>query len=224
MKENDTKHKYSTYLIFILFIAGGFTGAIGLTSRDIDDVCYLNDSFLYKYNGVWTCSKNLTFEEDLRFPVSSILVRGASNVPDYEMLQNNTYVLAFSSSIMEQAFLILQLPHGRNPISPLEFHFHWTGKKALTGNVTFCLEFTCANIDEAFTNTTIKCVNDEFDGVYKHQMTNYITVNGVYNRSAMCATRVYRDPTNSTDTYNADALLLEVDVHYNSTGFGMVEQ
>ena len=52
-------HKYSTYTVFFFFfiLLVGFVWS--LESSDLDEVCNQNNSFFFRYNGVWGCA-NIT--------------------------------------------------------------------------------------------------------------------------------------------------------------------
>jgi len=117
---------------------------------------------------------------------------------------------------MEQSFISFQLPHIRINSSDLLLHFHWSPAASThTGNVTFCAEFTCTNINGIYQPTNISCIIDAADGTaYKHQMTDEIRVVNNLNYSAMCNFRLFRNASDARDTFDADAYLLEFDIHY----------
>jgi len=155
-------------------------------------------------------------EEDLRFPAGIILVTGASNTPDWETFIGNTQILAFSSSTMEQAFLSAQLPHSWKEGTNIEPHFHWSPSTTDTGNVTWCLEYTWANIDDVFPVVDYACVNQQASGtVGTHQLAYDISLDGTDKTySSMLSVRLFRNVTAPDDTFTGDAGLLEFDIHY----------
>jgi len=56
-------HKYSSYvLIFLLFLFGIASALAYLDSSDLDDICNVDTSFLYRNSGTWMCA-NLTDTE-----------------------------------------------------------------------------------------------------------------------------------------------------------------
>ena len=157
--------------------------------------------------------------DDLRFPVNVVEIRGESNVPE-----ETNDGLAFDYNHMEQAFFIAQLPHNRKDDSDLHGHYHWKTSDNLTGDVVWCLEYRIANINEEFSNYKNKCVVDSsLENLKTHLMTNQILVNGTnITASAIVDSRIYRNATDSRDTYPSDAYLLEFDFHYNIDKLGEV--
>lgn len=182
-------------------------------------IAYLTQAKV-NYNYVKIEEINELKYEDLRFPATTARILGASNIPDFEVLKNNTYTLAFSPTTMEQAFLTMQFPHNRISNTTILPHFHWTTKTAGVGNVTWCLEYTCANVNGVLPFTETRCVTDLVEEPFKHQMTEMIHINNTFTESAMCGIRIYRDATNINDTFTQDALLLEFDIHYISKQIG----
>jgi len=157
--------------------------------------------------------------EDLRFQ-SSLIRRGVATAqPQYASFIGGTEILQFSATINQEAFIDVQLPHNRIDNSPLNPHFHWTPTNTNKGFVQWCIEYTCANKEDYFPETKIKCETDKSDGINnKHQITEYIggnlTINNNLTSSAMCSMRIFRNATSISDNYTGLANLLEFDIHY----------
>ena len=196
---------------------------VNVTNLQTDDILIYNStSSLWENKNPYT---NVTIkgdfvletavEDDLRFPVNDIATKGASNIPEFETFKGGTLSLAFDDNTMEQGYVSIQFPHSRKMGTSVEPHFHWSQTGIGTGNVTWCIEYTWANINEIFPDTTTRCVNDYADGTaYKHLMTDMIVIDGTNKTgSGMMNLRLYRDATNSTDTLSEDAYLLEFDIH-----------
>ena len=49
-----------------------------IESSDIDETCNKDNNMLIRQNGTWLCTDDAETEEDLRFPIFSIGLRGAS--------------------------------------------------------------------------------------------------------------------------------------------------
>lgn len=206
-------------LLSILMLQTG-SGAIYFIEHDL-----FNNGFNSTINSNLTINGSLTIsgvEDDLRFPVENIKTTGASNVPDYSVFLNNTYTLRFDSGTDEQGFITIQLPHSYQAGTNIDAHFHWTPTTTDTGNVTWCIEYTWANIDSTFGGTSIQCSSDPADGTaFKHQMTPQIELDGTgKGLSSMIVARIYRDANAGSDTYAADAALLEFDIHYIKNKMG----
>ena len=161
------------------------------------------------------------YDEDLRFPVSAIKVTGSSNLPSFGSFIGKTQILYFSPSSIEQAFVTAQFPHAKIDNSTIMPHFHWTFvDEQASGDVVWCMEYTCANIDFIFPLTNISCVIDTAQAPLQHHITDMIHIKNTFNLSAMCAIRIFRNATNPLDTFNADAGLLEYDIHYLNIFYG----
>lgn len=218
------EHKYSTYtLIGIITIIIGAYAIAELDTSDLDEICNKEGDMITRYNNQWVCSSDVTLTEDLRFPIEQIGVRGVTNKPDYEIFMNNTQALAFDDTTMEQAFITMQLPHGRVENSTLKAHWHWASNgQSPNGNVVWCLEISCANINEVFGDTIIRCVTDEAGLQYKHMITEQINLTNTLDISSVCLIRIYRDATNGNDNMSGDASLFEFDLHYKAKNVGEV--
>jgi len=114
----------------------------------------------------------------------------------------------------------MQTPHTRIDNSTLYPHFHWTYKTAGAGNVVWCMEYSCSSVDTIFPTTSTKCITQTANGLLKHHMTDMIHLENNLTASSMCSMRLYRNATNTNDTFTQDALLLEFDVHYLSYQIG----
>lgn len=170
-------------------------------------------------NATWEKDGFLTLEgdargyDDLRFPSNIIKVQGASNTPEFKQFRNTTYELAFDPITMEQGFLTMQFPHTRASNTTIQPHFHWSPEDTDTGYVTWCLDYTCANVGDNMPFITNRCINDTASGTaFDHQMTDMIHITNTLEESAICSIRLYRDAP--ADNYTGDAYLLEFDVHY----------
>ena len=165
---------------------------------------------------------NVTYREDLRFPVTSIKVLGSSNLPKWNTLIDGVLALEFSPTTMEQAYAIAQMPHARTSNSLLSPHFHWTyyDEEQVWGDVVWCMEYSCANIDITFPNTNTLCVVDSSKSPLLHHMTDMINITNTLNESAICSIRIFRNATSPLDTLETGALLLEYDIHYENIFYG----
>ena len=180
-----------------------------------------NPEIIYVDNVI--VNDDVTLYDDLRFPANILKIQGASNIPEFTEFRHHTYELAFDATTDEQVFLSMQLPHARRTNSTLYPHFHWSPSTTDSGYVTWCAEWTCANVEALMPEPTIHCVNDtSSEIIYQHQMTPMIIFENNLSESAMCSFRLYRDA--GADTYPADAWLLEFDIHYEIGKLGEDEE
>ena len=146
-------HKYSTYLVLIVFFVFAiWNGLAELTSDEIDDVCDENNSVLFKYNGTWGCGNLLDSY------VFNITVNNITNIyTNYSLFSNQTTYWSGYSSASQ---LPVYIPYNQalNTTSNVRFNRTSTGEVigsgALTGysSNTYRTNITGAGFN-AFTNT-----------------------------------------------------------------------
>lgn len=175
-------------------------------------------------DGTLVFEGDATVWDDLRVPVSSIKRLGNSD-PDWETFLNGTYGLAFSNTVDQEVFFVVQIPHSWKLGSDLHPHVHWSPSNTNTGSVTWKLEYTIADITGTFGATSTLSVTDAGDGTaYKHQLADLgdIDMSGYTDSgdvSIILVCRLYRD-VDDGDDYNADAFLHEIDFHFEKDMLG----
>jgi hypothetical protein len=132
-------------------------------------------------------------------------------------------ILAFDGSVtMEEVYFSVQIPHGYKAGTNLHPHVHWSPSTAGAGFCKWNLEYSMTNISGVFPNvTTIAesgyCSSDQ----WKHMITELPIIEGSgFLLSTMLHGRLYRDPTDGDDTYEADACFLEFDIHFQADALG----
>jgi len=148
-------------------------------------------------------------EDDLFFPTNVMRVAGAKQ-PEQDL-----YTLNFDDTTEEEVYITFQLPHARKIGSDMEPHFHWETEDNTAGNVVWCMEFSNANIGGNFSTFQTRCVisaSTENNNIHIMSPEIYIP-NVTLGASAMGKIRLYRDSTNISDTYGADAKLIQFDIH-----------
>jgi hypothetical protein len=189
-------------------------------------------------DGHLTLAGDATVWEDLRYPASSIGLRGNTD-PDWVQLADDgsrstgVYVLGFDDTTEEEVYCAVQLPHEWKEGSNIYAHVHWTppsGTASLTKGVRWGLEYTWANIGvvdgsgtpATFGNTSIIYVTDsDTFTADEHRMINFAAIDATGKTfSSMLICRLFRDAASSSDDYADDALLLEFDIHYEIDSLG----
>ena len=164
-----------------------------------------------------------TVWEDLRVPVSSVSRLGFSD-PDWVNFIDGVYALAFDGGVTEEeVFFTVQMPHSWKEGTTITPHIHWSpGDIGCEGEVVWNLEYTWANIDSVFGETSTAQATDATGSTnLKHLFVDMDTIDGSGKTiSSILMCRLYRDPTLGGDTYEEDALLLEIDFHYESDTIG----
>ncbi len=165
--------------------------------------------------------------EDLRLSASQ-LGSGAS-APDLVTWINasNLRVKAFDgTTTSEQLYFEVQFPHNYKEGTDLHAHIHWGPTTADAGDVKWNLEYSWVNIgDVAPAVQTVAATGAAGGTAFRHNMVDLPVISGSGKTlSSMIVGRLYRNPSDGSDTYGFDAALLELDFHYQIDGFGSVSK
>jgi hypothetical protein len=152
--------------------------------------------------------------DDLRFPVSAVNPPGAASDPDVDATDGT---LLFDASATELVFVQVQMPHKWKHGSFISPHVHWCKTTSAAGTVSWQLEYRWAEIGAVLSawssadEATLQ-VSDG-DTAEQHALSEFSEIIPPANRtSSMFLMKVSR--VGSSDTYGADAKLLEFDIHY----------
>lgn len=135
------------------------------------------------------------------------------------------------STIVDQLYFTCQLPHRWLEGSPLHPHIHWSrtanpGSASAT-NVVWGIEYSFATIEGTFlAPTTLRITNGVASANWVHQLSEFEpaithTTNKV---SSVLVGRIFRDATNTSDTYDQNAALLSFDIHIIQNSLGSTEE
>lgn len=152
-----------------------------------------------------------TFWDDLRFPSSAINPPGAVSDPDRDTTDG---CFLFDSGSTETITGQAQLSHSWFEGSALHPHIHWEPTNTNTGSVLWRLHYQIADINGVFSAIDSMDVSQDGAGVAEtHQVAQFAEIDMTgYSISAIVKWRLSR--IGGSDTYNADAKLLEFDIHY----------
>ena len=162
--------------------------------------------------------------DDLRFPATSINPPGSVNDADVDTTDGT---LLFAANATEICVGVAQMPHAWKMGTDIEAHIHWSPTNTDTGDVYWRFEYEIQPIGGTFTGLTASNTLDTADGVaQKHQIHELATIDAsaITTVSAIIKWKLSRVGGDATDTYNADAKLLELDFHYQIDGFGSEEE
>ena len=167
--------------------------------------------------------------EDLRVSLSATRVNPTTSKPDYAAFLGGTFAYAFDKATDEGVTFEVQMPHAYELGTNIRPHVHWSPPDANAGNVRWCLEFTKANINAAFSNTSTICTTAAAAGTaHKHQIVSLpeISGSGINSVSTMMDCRFFRDADAAgvEDSYNNDAQVLGVDLHYQADSAGSTQE
>jgi len=161
--------------------------------------------------------------EDLRFPATQIKVNPVQDKPNFDY----SYVgYLFDFVDKETLYLIAQMPHSWAIGTPIRPHVHWCPTSTASGNVYWELEYSWANIGDAFPAFAPLYVLDAADGTtHKHQIASFDEIDGAgKGLSSILSLKLSRDPNQEAISYAADALLKEFDIHYQIDGLGSEQE
>lgn len=158
------------------------------------------------------------------------LAKGAS-APDLAEFRDGLFLNAFAGTagVTEQLFFSVHILHGILPNSVPTFHIHWSHNIAVpSGDVKWQIDYTIVKgygVSQYPAPTTITTTQTA-GAQYTHQITDDddMPVSGEIEPDSVLIGRIYRDPTDSADTFEDDAFLIQADIHYERTRLGTVER
>lgn len=170
-----------------------------------------------------------TVWDDLTFPANAINPTGAASDADIDA-SDTVYIgtLLFDASATELCAGVAQFPHKMKIGSIIHPHIHWIGTTTGTGNVLWRLSYDIADVNGTFTGTytDIDVLAAAPASATKHCLAEFgeIDMSAYTGVSSMMLWRVSRIGGDATDTYAADARLLEFDIHYEIDSMGSREE
>ena len=164
--------------------------------------------------------------DDLRFPASGINPAGAPSPPNVDTVNGGT--LLFPDTGAHIIGFVAQLPHTWREGTTLHPHCHWQKTTSASGNVMWRFSYKWAPInavmDAAFTvssATTTVAGTPDTNTADKHLITAFTSISATGKKiSDMLVCTLERVGSDGTDTYGANARLLEIDIHYQVDSFG----
>lgn len=158
--------------------------------------------------------------DDLRFPATAINPPGVVSDPDWDATSGGWL---FDSSSTEALYVVAQLPHAWKVGSALRPHVHWEKTTSAAGTVAWQLRYEWASVGflrEALVtlDTPTLAVSDN-DTADLHAISALGDIDSVGKGiSDILVMRLER--VGASDSYGADARLLEFDIHYQIDALG----
>lgn len=154
---------------------------------------------------------------DLRFPASSLQTHAA--FPGFDSVNGGWL---FSSTLTEVLYQQAQLPHTWEVGTELIPHVHWMKTTSAGGDVLWRMSYKWASIgevmDAAFTDvdsTTLVAGTPDNDTANEHLITSFGSLDAKgKGMSDILMMKIARIGGDASDTYGADARLLEFDIHF----------
>lgn len=148
---------------------------------------------------------------------------GVGNPAELIDFKGGTFVLGFSSTVNQEAFLIWDVPLEWAAGTDVYAGVHWSpGVSSAAGNVRWGFEFTTAPVNGIFGDTAFFYVTASSTATaYRHIQS----VSDPYPGSAVAPNqrfviRFFRDATDGADTFPDVAYLLGLDFYYRVNKFG----
>ena len=165
--------------------------------------------------------------------VSGLALAKGSSAPDLAELRNGLFLNAFAGTgaIVEQGFFTIHILHGIQAGTIPTFHVHWTHNQASpTGDVKWQLDYSITKGYSAGTIAapTTLTTTQTAPAQYVHAITDDddmpLSSADEIEPDSVLLGRIYRDPTDVADTFEADAFLIQVDMHYLRDKMGTPER
>ena len=182
-----------------------------------------------KVNQLVSHHNEVTFDDYL---VNGFNLAKGADAPDLAEIRDGLFANAFAGTgvIVEQAFFSVHIRHGYKDDSIPTFHLHWTHNQAVpSGDVKWFIDISISKGYSAgiFPAPTTLSTVQTAAAQYTHHITNdddmAISATNLEPDTVITG-RVYRDPDDAADTFEADAFLLQVDLHYQRDKIGTPER
>lgn len=212
-------------IFFTLLFLSGL--AINLMGQEVK----INTNLAVESDGTVRMDDEAMVWDDLRVTMdkgsssASLEYFSGSSGPQIWYFRNNASLEAMSFTA--------QLPHNWKEGTTIYPHLHWAPRASESGNIEWNFDYTWANYDPttpvAFpATTTITVVSTGPFTANTHRITALTTGNAgltATNKliSSILVCRIWRNSSNTNDTYADDAGLLFIDFHYQLDTFGSRE-
>jgi len=179
----------------------------------------------FEADGTLLMVGNATVYDDLRVPLSEpatgTLIPVWAKFP-YGNTDPAPYINWFKATGVDEMYFVVQMPHDWAEGTTIYPHIHWVPSEDGASGPTvprWVLQYTWSSLGAVFPayteNAGTATVPNETLVKSKHYLTplGEITASGK-TISSMLICRIYRDGSNSSDTYVGLAGALEIDFHY----------
>lgn len=162
----------------------------------------------------------MTKWDDLQIPGLSLMVSASPPGLGAFGPSGGLQAFMFDKTSDEQAYTTGQLLHGYKEGTDIHPHIHFTpvdtASDGSTTNIVWGLEYSWANVGDAFAAPTIIYATNVVSATaWAHQIASFPAISGAGKTiSSVLNMRPFRDADNTADKYDADAALLQLDIHY----------
>ena len=175
-------------------------------------------------DGLVTLSSNARVAKTLTFTANNLRTKGTSADPTLHVIEDYIITFAYANSSVHEVAGIAGIPCDYASGTNLKIRLHWAPEEDNQGDdeVVWGIEYGIFNSgDNLSTTSTTETVADIAGVSEQLQKTDDITINGSgVTSDDVLAFRIFRDPTDSRDTYDYDAYLMSVHICYISDKLG----
>jgi len=156
------------------------------------------------------------------------LPQAHATAPSLTTFRGNIQALAFIGTgvNIKETWCSVHVLHDYKMGTNLYPHIHWSHIIAApTGNVNWQLEYSVSKGHSVgtFPSTTTLSLVQAAGPQYTHQIIETSDANAIpsvnIEPDSLIMFRIFRDPADPLDTFEDDAYLLQIDVHYQRDGF-----
>jgi hypothetical protein len=164
--------------------------------------------------------------------VSGLAVATGANAPDLVTVRDGLQLYGFAGTgaVTEQAYFTIHILHDIKAGSSPTFHVHWTHNNATpSGDVKWQIEYSAARgySADTYPATTTLSATQTAGAQYTHHITDDddMTISESNLEPDMVLLgRLFRNPADAADTFEDDAMLIQVDMHYEIGQTGTFER
>ena len=155
------------------------------------------------------------------------LPKGGANQPTLKEFRDGIYSLAFTGtgSTAEESWTEFHILHDYKFGTKVYPHVHWSHNNASpSGDVVWKVDYSVSkgHSGGAFPAPTTVSLQQTAAAQYTHQIIETSEGNAIaatnLEPDSIILIRIYRDPTDSNDTFEDDAFLLFIDLHIEADG------
>lgn len=174
--------------------------------------------------------RNVVYDD---YIISGLAIALGANAPDLATFRGTINLFGFAGAgvTVEQGFFTLHILHGIKPGTIPTFHVHWAHNQVSpSGDVKWQIDYTIARGYGAGTfaaPTTLSTTRPAL-AQYVHDISDdddmpLASITELEPDSIILG-RIYRDPADVADTFENDAFLIQVDMHYQRDKLGTPER
>lgn len=186
------------------------------------------DMTYFERDGTMRMIGNATSWNDIN--VSALALGSGASEPDKVNVASSSikaYAFNGTTATVDELHGSLEILHDWKEGSVIFPHIHWAPTTSSGGNVKWQFEYLWTSRNDVATSSITETLVMPAGGIAWREMVVHIPTNGIDGTGKGIGSRlqfrIFRDPGDAADTYAADAILLDVGVHYERDTIGSRE-